>query len=134
MLASLQARLEAFLVEQGAVAGTVHTVDDQVLHLAAAINIPPKVIAVTRLIPYGKGMAGRAFERREPIFTCDLAQPNPDIRPGARAVDATAAIALPILDAQGAVKAIVGLAYADDRDFEPAEIQRLRDGAGDLFV
>ena len=55
----LEQWLRRFLSRNGGVAGTVHLLRGQQLELAAAVNIPPKVVEVVRAIPRGKGMAGR---------------------------------------------------------------------------
>lgn len=132
----LQAWLEQFLRAQGGVAGTVHVLDaerHETLILQAAVNIPPKVQDVTRLIPKGKGMAGLAWLRHEPVSTCNLADDsNKDVRPGAKAVNATAAVALPIDDARGQVRAVVGVAYPDERAFDDATLAKLLDAATSL--
>ncbi len=119
--------LEQFLRDQGAVAGTVHTLVSQTdtLVMRAAVNIPDKVREVTFHIPRGKGMAGLALERGQPVSTCNL-QDNrsADVRPGAKAVNAQAAVALPVAGPSG-VRAVVGLAYLDEREFSPAELDAL---------
>jgi len=108
--------LRELLARHGAVAGTVHVVDGENLSIAAAINIPPPVIAATTTIPRGKGMAGIAWERDQPVQTCNLKDDaSGDVRPGAKAVDAKAAIALPVRSSAGGTRAIVGLAWMDDR-------------------
>lgn len=109
--------LRELLARHGAIAGTVHLVDatDQ-LALTAAVNIPPPVQAVTATIPRGRGMAGLAWQHDKPIQTCNLQDDTTGaVRPGAKAVDAQAAIALPVHAPTGAVRAIVGLAWTDDR-------------------
>lgn len=98
----------------GASAGTVHRRRDGALHLTAAWHIPPPVIARTRTIPRGKGMAGLAWQRAAPVTTCDLkSDPTDDIQPGARAVAARRAAALPVFDGIGEPIAVVGFAFRD---------------------
>lgn len=105
----LIAQLAAF----GAVAGSVHRVQGDQLVLAAAHRLPPAVIERTRSIPKGKGMAGLAWTREVPVQTCDLKRDNTgDVQPGAKAVDAGAAVAAPVFGPQGAVRAVVGWAFA----------------------
>ena len=107
--------LGGLLARHGAVAGTVHLIHDDHLALAAAVNIPPKVAELTAKIPFGKGMAGLAWQRDKPVQTCNLQDDaSGDVQPGAKAVDARAAIALPVHRA-AAIRAIVGLAWLDDR-------------------
>ena len=131
----LQAWLQIFVSEQGGIAGTIHTIDAsrESLDLRAAYNIPPKVQEITRVIPKGKGMAGLALSRHEPVFTCDLADDtNKDVRPGARAVNGKAAIAIPVDDASGAVRVVVGIAYPDVREFEPDTLVALKAAASQV--
>jgi hypothetical protein len=114
--------LQAFLADHGGVAGTVHRVspsDDAVLELAAAVNIPPPVQQVTARIPRGKGMAGLALQRGVPVQTCNLrSDTSGDVQPGARAVQASAAVALPVRDRASVIVAVVGIAYPDERELD----------------
>lgn len=118
--------LEGFIERHGGVAGTVHVVGDAgVLEMAASHNIPPKVVEITRAIPKGKGMAGLAWERDAPVQTCNLKDDRTgDVRPGAKAVDATAAVALPV-SAGGTFVGVVGIAYADDRELSEEQLATL---------
>jgi hypothetical protein len=100
------------------------------LALAASHNLPPPVIAKTQQIPKGKGMAGLAWERDQIVQTCDLkADQTGDVQPGAKAVNAGAAAAIPVHDAGGNVRAIVGIAFASERDLSPAELDGFRRAA-----
>ena len=120
---SMNAWLRDLLGRHADVAGTVHVVRDGVLALAAAHNIPPKVQEVTAQIPIGKGMAGLAWQHDKPIQTCNLKDDNSGaVKPGAKAVDARAAVALPVHDPAGAVRAIVGLAWMDERVLDDATL------------
>jgi L-methionine (R)-S-oxide reductase len=129
-----QAWLEGFLREHGGVAGTVHErLDDETLVLTAAVNIPPPVQDIVRRIPKGKGMAGLAFEHNEPISTCNIKDDATGrVRPGAKAVNAQAAVAFPIVDGAGAVRAVVGIAYQGERDIDKAELDTLTAAARTL--
>jgi L-methionine (R)-S-oxide reductase len=135
-MSALQAWLESFVRTQGAAAGTVHVVaadDADRLDLAASLNIPPKVVEITRIVPKGKGMAGLALERERPVSTCNLATDTTgDVRPGAKAVDARAAVALPVRAPTGHVRAVVGIAYADERTLTDADLEALASAAATL--
>jgi hypothetical protein len=129
-----QAWLESFIRDNGGVAGTVHQrIDADNLALAAALNIPPPVQEIVRRIPKGKGMAGLAFEHDEPISTCNIRDDSTGrVRPGAKAVQAQAAVAFPVHDGQGAVRAVVGIAYKDDRELTESELEALTSAASTL--
>jgi hypothetical protein len=121
-----QSWLEAFLARFDGVAGTVHRREGDQLFLIAAHRIPPPVLAITAVIPKGKGMAGLALERRQPVQTCNLqTDKTGDVRPGARAVNAQAAVALPVFDAASEIRAIVGIAYAHEDELPPEKIAAL---------
>lgn len=132
-MTTIQGWLEQFIADSGALAGTVHRRDGEMLALAASVNIPDKVIEVTRQIPRGKGMAGLAWERRQPVSTCNLkTDTSGDVRPGARAVDAQAAVALPVDDAAGELCAVVGIAFRGERDMDDAELAQLQAAAANV--
>jgi len=123
----LEQWLRHFIERNGGVAGTIHLLGREQLELAAAVNIPPKVIEVVRTIPRGKGMAGLAWERDEPVHTCNLkTDTSGDVRPGAKAVDANAAVAIPIHTAGRAVRGVVGIAYMGEREITERELDDLR--------
>jgi branched-chain amino acid aminotransferase len=125
--------LKAFVELHKGVAGTVHRLKEGVLVLESAMNIPPPVQEATRRIPRGKGMAGLAWERNEAVTTCNLkTDESGAVKPGARAVDAQAAIAIPVASKDGSVCAVVGVAFPEERAFEPAAIARLSAAARTL--
>lgn len=118
--------LESFVAGQGGVAGTVHVQRGEDLYLTAAHNIPPQVAAVVARVPRGKGMAGVAQVQKKPVQTCNLqTDETGNVKPGARAVDAQAAVALPVLDDSGAVRAVVGIAWGKEGEIGPEEEQAL---------
>lgn len=128
---SARDRLQAFLDRHGAVAGSVHRVDDGLLHLIAQVNLPPPVVRVTQRIPRGKGMAGLAWSRGVPVQTCDLATDDSgDVRPGARAVDAGAAVAIPVGEP---VRGVVGAAFPRTGDLPDALVQTLVEEAASVL-
>jgi hypothetical protein len=131
--ASLETWLRAFLGTHGGVAGTVHERRGDALELSAAVNIPPPVVRATEIIPKGKGMAGLAWERNRSVATCNIkTDETGDVRPGAKAVDAQAALAIPVRGADGEVRAVVGIAFLGEREFPDAELQAFEQAAGAL--
>jgi hypothetical protein len=122
-----------FLAHNGGVSGTVHLYEGGGLRLASAVNIPEKVRQIVAWVPYGKGMAGQALERGVPVETCNLKEDTSGaVKPGAKAVDAKAAVAIPVKTAAGAIRAVVGIAFADERQFSEADLQGLSESAGTL--
>lgn len=118
--------LESIVAQLGAVAGTVHVQRGDDLYLTAAHNIPPHVIAIVAHVPHGKGMAGVAQVKKQPVQTCNLqTDETGNIKPGAKAVDAQAAIALPVLDEAGTVRAVVGIAWTREGEIGQDEEQAL---------
>src|SRR5690348_1799327 len=72
----------------GAVMGTFHRLgDDEHLHLVAASpGIPEPVLAASRRIPLGKGIAGEAAATGKPVTLCNLQTDTSGVaRPGAKA-------------------------------------------------
>jgi len=135
----IQDWLKGFITAQGAVAGTVHwhvqSRERTGLELIAAVNIPPKVQEIVEWVPPGKGMAGQALVQGVPVQTCNLKDDSSGaVRPGAKAVDAAAAVALPVRSSSGEVSAIVGVAYSDQRQFSDEDLARLERAAGTVLA
>ena len=125
--------LESLIAELGGVAGTVHVQRGEDLYLVAAHNIPPKVAEIVTHVPRGKGMAGIAQVQKKPVQTCNLqTDETGNVRAGAKAVDAQAAIALPVFDGSGAVRAVVGIAWSQEREIESDEERVMMELAASL--
>jgi hypothetical protein len=125
--------LESLIAELHGAAGTVHVQRDEDLYLTAAHNIPPPVVAIVARVPHGKGMAGMAQVKKMPVQTCNLqTDETGNIKPGAKAVDAQAAIALPVLDGSGALRAVVGIAWSQEREIQPDEERAMMELAATL--
>ena len=125
--------LAEFLRAHGGVAGSVHRMAGGELALAASVNLPPPVIEAVKRVPMGRGMAGQAAESKVPFQTCNLkADPSATVRPGARLVSAQAAVALPVLNTEGAVRAVVGIAFAREGEIAAPELGRLTAAAARL--
>jgi L-methionine (R)-S-oxide reductase len=125
--------LESVIAQLGAVAGTVHVQRGEDLYLTAAHNIPPHVIAIVAHVPHGKGMAGVAQVKKQPVQTCNLqTDETGNIKPGAKAVDAQAAIALPVLDDADTVRAVVGIAWNKEGEIGHDEEKALMELAAEL--
>jgi L-methionine (R)-S-oxide reductase len=125
--------LTQYLADAGGIAGTVHLHENGGLRLAASVNIPEKVCEVVAWVPSGKGMAGLALERGESVQTCNLQEDRSGaVKPGAKAVNAQAAVAIPVRDAAGSIIAVVGVAFAGEREIQGEELQRLQSAAATM--
>jgi L-methionine (R)-S-oxide reductase len=108
--------------------GTVHLLADKagMLQLAAQRGIPEVVLDKIKVIPVGKGMAGIAAERREPVQVCNLQTDNSGVvRPGARDTKMEGSLAAPMLNAEGVLKGTLGIAKPAAYDFGPKECDLL---------
>ena len=113
--------LAASVAHFGCQAGTVHFLRDGVLKLAASKNIPPPVVQIVETVPIGKGIAGLAAERREPVTICNLqTDTSGQVRPGARATGMEGAIAVPMI-VSGELRGVLGVAKAEAYDWTPEE-------------
>jgi|SRR6187549_249312 L-methionine (R)-S-oxide reductase len=121
--------LARILTEFAGDSGTIHLLgDDGVLHLrAASAGIPQVVLDTIKDVPVGKGMAGLAVERRQPVNACNIqTDGSGDVRPGARATGLQGSIVVPILRGDDAIGAL-GVANRSERTFTDAETARLLD-------
>jgi putative methionine-R-sulfoxide reductase with GAF domain len=124
-----QAALESAIAALNAESGTVHRLgDDGHLHLSAIVGqYPPPVMDAIRRIPVGKGLAGLAAQRREPVTVCNIQDDaSGQTRPGARATGMEGAITVPCIDDSGTLRAVLGIANRSARTFTPHEVDGLR--------
>ena len=106
--------------------GTIHRLDGDVLVLEAEIGLPPPVVAIVGRVPIGKGMAGLAAERNEPVSSCNIqVDTTGDVRPGARQTGVNGAIVVPIRDDQGRVRGTLGIGVHREYEYSTAEVARL---------
>jgi L-methionine (R)-S-oxide reductase len=126
----MQAELEAILSRFGADTGTIHLLEDGVLILKAHVGIPPQVVQIVAKVPIGKGMAGLAAERNEPVSTCNLqADRSGDVRPGAKQTGVSGAVAVPIRDGEGRVVGTLGIGVHRQHEYSAAETKLLLEQA-----
>ena len=111
----------------GADSGTIHLKepDRLVLRLAASHGIPEPVLRIVQEVPWGKGMAGLAAERAQPVDACNIqTTTSSDVRPGARATGLQGALVVPMLRG-GEVVGTLGVGCRGERTFTPEETDRL---------
>jgi L-methionine (R)-S-oxide reductase len=127
-LGALPQVLDLLLKRFDCTTGTIHLLEDKsgMLRLAAQRGIPEVVLNKIEVIPVGKGMAGIAAERREPVQVCNLQTDNSGVvRPGARDTKMEGSVAVPMLDSKGALKGALGIAKPVSYDFSPQECDLL---------
>ncbi len=117
----LTASLAATVAHFDCQAGTVHLLRDGVLKLAAHQNIPPPVVQIIGTVPVGKGIAGLAAERREPVTICNLqTDTSGQVRPGAKATGMEGSLAVPML-AGLELRGVLGIAKTGAYDWSAEE-------------
>lgn len=105
--------------------GTVHLFDGALLRLQCQRGLPPPLLDKVAAIPVGKGMAGIAAERREPVQVCNLqTDASGVVRPGARESRMEGSLAAPML-AGGDLVGVLGVAKPVEYEFTAAQIDDL---------
>jgi hypothetical protein len=85
----------------GCTAGTLHRLDtaDQHLKLVANQGIAEALMPIIQSIPMGKGIAGVAAERKEPVEMCNLQTNTSGVaKPGAKQSQVQGTLVVPVLD------------------------------------
>ena len=107
--------------------GTIHFLDEKsgLLKVRAHQGIPPFLIPKLSEIPIGKGMAGIAAERREPVEMCNLQTDASGVaRPNAKETKVEGSIAVPML-LNGKLYGTLGIAKPVPYDFTKKEVADL---------
>lgn len=107
--------------------GTIHVFekDSGLLKLKAQRGIPDFLLPKMKEIPVGKGMAGIAAERREPVEMCNLQTDDRGIvRPAAKETKVEGSIAVPML-LNGDLWGTLGIAKPVPYDFTEEEKKSL---------
>lgn len=107
--------------------GTIHFLDEKsgLLKVRAHQGIPPFLIPKLSEIPIGKGMAGIAAERREPVEMCNLQTDDSGVaRPAAKETKVEGSIAVPML-LNGKLYGTLGIAKPVPYDFTSEEVNDL---------
>lgn len=116
--------------------GTIHRTaeDGETLLLVSQIGVPPGLIDKISTIPFGKGIAGAAASRREPVELCNLQQDLGGVaKEGARQTGVAGSIAVPILSAVTAeVIGTLGIGKFTPYEFSDAEKVRLATIASEI--
>jgi len=125
--AALQSALDMTLAHFNCIVGTLHrwNLNTTLLELVAHRGLPDAIMDRVRNIPLGKGMAGLAAERREPVQVCNLQTDDSGAaKPGAKLTEMQGSIAAPIL-VNGELRGAIGVAMPQAHEFTPQECDLL---------
>lgn len=123
---ALAALLRDTIQQFNCASGTLHRAEEGELTLLAHEGIPGSVVAKIETVPIGKGMAGLAAKRREPVQVCNLQTDDSGVaEPGARETMMEGAVAVPIIGPDDRLEGTLGIAKPDPYEFTPAERDRL---------
>ncbi len=127
------AHLSGILAEFGCQTGTLHRTapGTSSLVLVCQIGVPDALLEKISAIPFGKGIAGAAAERREPVQLCNLQQDLGGVaRPDARQTGVSGSLAVPIFATVSAqVIGTLGIGMTQPHNFTPEQEQSLQQHA-----
>jgi len=119
--------LDRIISAFGCSTGTLHTLDREtnLLMLKSQKGIPEFLLPKMSVIPIGKGMAGIAAERRQPVEMCNLQTDESGVaRPAAKETKVEGSIAVPMMLA-GELFGTLGIAKPVPYDFTKEESDAL---------
>lgn len=126
--------LEVILGEFDCQTGTLHQWVDlhQMLEIIADVGIPESIRDKVERIPLGKGIAGTAAERMEPVQICNLQSDRSGVaKPGAKKTKVGGSVAVPV-EFGGLLMGTLGIGKLVPYDFTSTEINELRMIASDI--
>jgi putative methionine-R-sulfoxide reductase with GAF domain len=122
-------RLAGILAEFECQTGTIHrtTGEGNLLALVSQVGVPDVLLEKISIIPFGKGIAGAAAERRGPVSLCNLqADLGGVAKPDARQTGVCGSLAVPVFSSDGIqVIGTLGIGKNIPYDFSAAEETRL---------
>ncbi|MCU0776183.1 MAG: GAF domain-containing protein [Akkermansiaceae bacterium] len=125
--------LAVILNEHDCQTGTIHQMEASGTHLGLVcqIGVPEGLVEKITRIPIGKGIAGVAAERREPVMLCNLQQDLGGVaRANARQTGVSGSLAVPVFNADRTkVLGILGVGKLAPHDFPAEEIRRVESHA-----
>ena len=120
--------LEAVMRHFAADVGMIHRLNPADGHLelvATSDGVPEPVLAASRRIPLGKGIAGETAQSGKPVSICNLQTDTSGVvRPGAKATGAQGALCVPVF-AGDRVVGTLGVGVRGERTFSEAETETL---------
>ena len=130
------ALLASILAEFGCQTGTIHqaNADGAILDLVCQIGVPDSLADRISRIPFGKGIAGAAAERKEPVRLCNLQQDLGGVaKPDARKTGVSGSLAVPVFNPDSSrVIGTLGIGKMEPYDFSADEEHRLEGHAREI--
>jgi len=120
--------LELVLAHFNCATGTIHGLDPKsgLLILLAQRGIPEVIMDKVSRIPIGKGMAGIAAERKQPVQVCNLQSDASGVaKPGAKETRMEGSVTVPMLVDATFLRGVLGVAKPVAYEFTPAELETL---------
>jgi L-methionine (R)-S-oxide reductase len=121
---TLEAVLDLVLAHFQCSLGTIHSwhAESNQLRLRAHRGISAELMPRIREIPIGKGMAGLAALRRQPVQVCNLQSDSSGVaKPGAKMTHMEGSVAVPIF-VDDSIRGVLGVAKPIVYEFTEAEI------------
>lgn len=125
----LEQLLRLVLAEFRSETGTIHRLDgeNQLLHLAAQVGLPPQMLEIVKTIPIGKGIAGQVILQNKPVTICNLQTDSSGVaKPGAKQTGVGGALCVPVRDG-GKVIGTFGIGTRREHEYSAAEINSLQE-------
>jgi signal transduction protein with GAF and PtsI domain len=114
------------------VTGTLHRTDPTtgLLMLVTQHGIPPQVLPMMLPkidnIPFGKGIAGCAAQRKEAVQLCNLQEDLGGVaKPDAQKTNVQGALAVPMVGSDGKVVGVLGIGKMQPYEFNDSEVADL---------
>lgn len=131
-----QGLLGGILEDFGCQTGTIHRTrkDGATLAMVAQIGVPEALVEKVSLIPFGKGIAGVAAEKKEPVELCNLQQDLGGVaKEDARKTGVSGSLAVPVLSGDdGRVIGTLGIGKFVPYEFSAEEKERLAAAAREI--
>jgi len=124
------------IADFGCTTGTLHRLDpaDRHLKLVAHQGIPAALMPIIQSIPVGKGIAGVAAQRQEPVEMCNLQTDTSGVaKPGAKQTQVQGTLAVPVLDGDR-LCGTLGIGKLEPYDFTAEEKDQLMQTARSIAV
>lgn len=118
--------LDQVLAHFDGAVGTLHRLGEEgELELIAHRGLPEALLPIVSRIPIGKGMAGLAAERREPVQVCNLQTDDSGVaKPGAKLTQMEGSISLPCLQ-DGELVGTLGVGKPVAHEYDDDEVRLL---------